>query len=134
MVDGQELLCCGMAVKGCGVSFITSQLIWRASWVAAIARKKLQPNGFSQVISLLEPKVTTHHHLIHWTKSRISLCVTTYILALSCIYPAEDRAKFPTKSRKCVGNVDLSFRFPTIRKYYFSPSDLSLAFLSVYTA
>ncbi len=25
-------------------------------------------------------------------------------------------------SRKCVGNVYLSFRFPTIRKYYFSPS------------
>ncbi len=41
----------------------------------------------------------------HWMKSSISWCVTTYILALSCIYPAEDRAKFPTKCRKWVGNV-----------------------------
>ncbi len=45
----------------------------------------------------------------HWTKSRISLCVTTYILALSCIYPAEDRAKFPTKCRKFVSILQISY-------------------------
>ncbi len=68
---------------------------------------------------------------VHWTKSRISLCVTTYILALSCIYPAEHRAKFPTK---CSIKLDRSFRFPTIRKYYFSPSGFPLSEVILYRA
>ncbi len=56
---------------------------------------------------------------IHWMKSTISLCVLHIFLALHCIYPAEDRAKFSTMCIK----LDLSFRFHTIRKYYFSSSD-----------
>ncbi len=55
------------------------------------------------VKTMYRPKANTNlisdknNQFTHWTKRRISLCVTTYILALSCIFPAEDRAKFPTK-------------------------------------
>ena len=48
-------------------------------------------------------------------KSQVSLGVTTYALALSCIYPAEDRAHAICRK------LDLSFRFPTVRKCDFFP-------------
>ena len=53
----------------------------------------------------------------HWMKSRISLCVLHIFLP----YHASILQRIEPNFLQSVGNVDLSFRFHTIRKYYFSP-------------